>query len=180
MRRKQRRRGYTGVLAQPMVRGQYGAEELQTRFWALADHYGISQDDPYLSTKLVVALARDHVPGFSTRRRAGRARAYDIGFVTELAWDFHWVRTARKRLRLKTGTDIILKLLADQHPRYKDISFEELKAVFHRKQPADLRSWPAISRYLAERGNVLKEHEAMRMVEAVPFLICEVIHSTKS
>jgi hypothetical protein len=77
---------------------QHVERERQRKLVPLMQHFGIDRRDPERWRKLALAMATLHVPGFQTKRRAGRPPTESIALLSALYRSF--IRElARQRLK---------------------------------------------------------------------------------
>jgi hypothetical protein len=121
---------YTGILAEPMVMGT--GKELIESFRTIPDRiaelyrqHGLDADTPHAKDRLILALARQFIPGFQfhEREKLGR-RPTSVFALAQLIDDV--TRLKEKGLSVRSAC----KCLAG-HGRYRTFSTEAIRSRYH-------------------------------------------------
>lgn len=169
---------YEGILSRELVKGQYTPADIEARLEALVEHYAISRDSPDWASKLALALACAHVPGFQVLRGRGevpsafRGRGRRRGRPRKHAFsDVYWLMMEFERLKdemPRAGSYTICRRMSeDQLFKEQGHTYDSIKKIvlFESKKPhiarairiESARRWEALRELVAAS----KGHEAL-------------------
>lgn len=122
-------RPYIGALGEPIPLGRDPRKALTTmveRWEALYHHYGIDPAEPDAKDRLLLSLARAHVPGFQFKEDETRGRRRtSSGELVDLIHDVESLKAKGK------STKRACDLLAEHYERYRGLSGDAIRSRYY-------------------------------------------------